>query len=57
MLSEEQVRELLTQLRQQRENMLLEINRQLGLLDGQIAALEHVLTPVDAPKAVEMSGE
>jgi hypothetical protein len=51
MLSEEQIRELLTQLRQQREGMLLEINRQLGLLEGQIAALEHVLKPATEPEA------
>lgn len=45
MQTEEQVRALLAQLRQQREGLIIEINRQLGLLDGQIAALEQVLTP------------
>ena len=35
MQTEEQVREHLAQLNQRREGLIIEINRQLGLIDGQ----------------------
>jgi hypothetical protein len=53
MQTEAQVRATLAQLRQQREGLLNEINRQLGLLDGQIAALEGVLTVDVSPDPAE----
>jgi hypothetical protein len=57
MLTEDQARARLAQLKAQREKTIAEMNMHIGMLNGHIAALEEILqenvapSKPDAPKA------
>ena len=45
MLTEEELRSRLRELEEQRQKLIEAANREMAILNGRIAELEHILTP------------